>query len=275
MLSWISLGWLGVEGLVAILAAVLAGSVALLGFGIDTAIEALASIIVVWRFSGTRIGSATAETRAQKAVAVSFFLLAPYIAVESIRVLVLEHHAETTWLGISLAAVSLMWCPALGVMKRRLGARLNSPATIGEGCQNLLCAYLAVTVLVGLLANTLFGIWWLDPSVGLLIAVLALKEGWHSWRQAEPADICACCGPPLPPTEAECAQHAQHDHGEREHRDNRHAYRGDGSQYRPVGRRTKHRAPVGQDEHVAEQDRRDDAVEHLRTHEEVDEVAGQ
>lgn len=202
LLSWISLGWLGVEGLVAILAAVLAGSVALLGFGIDTAIEALASIIVVWRFSGARIRSATAETRAQKAVAVSFFLLAPYIAVESMRVLVLEHHAETTWLGISLAAVSLMWCPTLGVMKRRLGARLNSPATIGEGCQNLLCAYLAVAVLVGLLANTLFGIWWLDPAVGLLIAVLALKEGWHTWRRSEPADACSCCGPPLPPTEA-------------------------------------------------------------------------
>jgi divalent metal cation (Fe/Co/Zn/Cd) transporter len=199
LLSWISLGWLGVEGLVAILAAVLAGSVALLGFGIDTAIEALASIIVVWRFSGERLRSATAETRAQKAVAVSFFLLAPYIAAESIRVLVVEHHAETTWLGISLAAISLMWCPTLGVMKRRLGARLNSPATIGEGCQNLLCAYLAVAVLAGLLANTLFGIWWLDPTVGLLIAVLAVKEGRQAWRRTEPADSCACCAPAATP----------------------------------------------------------------------------
>src|SRR4051794_13054417 len=131
LLSWISLGWLGIEGATAIVAAVLAGSVALLGFGIDSAIEALASIIVVWRFSGERTVSTTAEMTARKAVAVSFFLLAPYIATESVRTLLVERHAETTWLGVILAVVSLMWCPALGVMKTRLGAQLNSPATTG------------------------------------------------------------------------------------------------------------------------------------------------
>jgi hypothetical protein len=120
-MSWISLGWLGIEGGIAILAAVLAGWVALLGFGIDTAIEALVSIIVVWRFSGERTLSTTAEASAQKAVAVSFFLLASYIAAESVRTLVVERHAETTWLGVILAAVSLVWCPVLGVMKKRLG----------------------------------------------------------------------------------------------------------------------------------------------------------
>jgi divalent metal cation (Fe/Co/Zn/Cd) transporter len=189
LLSGISLGWLGIEGGVAILAAVLAGSVALLGFGIDTAIEALASIIVVWRFSGDRTLSDNAEARAQTAVAVSFFLLAPYIAAESVRTLVIERHAETTWLGVALAAVSLLWCPTLGVMKKRLGARLNSAATTGEGRQNLLCAYLAVAVLLGLLANNLFGIWWLDPTAGLLIAALALNEGRAAWR----GQTCACC----------------------------------------------------------------------------------
>lgn len=189
LLSWISLGWLGIEGGIAILAAILAGSVALLGFGIDSAIEALASVIVVWRFTGDRTLSATAEARAQKAVAVSFFLLAPYIAVESVRTLLVERHAETTWLGVALAAVSLLWCPALGVMKKRLGARLDSAATTGEGRQNLLCAYLAVAVLLGLLANNLFGIWWLDPTVGLLIAALALNEGRAAWR----GQTCACC----------------------------------------------------------------------------------
>jgi hypothetical protein len=163
LLSGISLGWLGIEGGVAILAAVLAGSVALLGFGIDTAIEALASIIVVWRFSGDRTLSDNAEARAQTAVAVSFFLLAPYIAAESVRTLVIERHAETTWLGVALAAVSLLWCPTLGVMKKRLGARLNSAATIG--------------------------IWWLDPTAGLLIAALALNEGRAAWR----GQTCACC----------------------------------------------------------------------------------
>jgi divalent metal cation (Fe/Co/Zn/Cd) transporter len=189
LLSWISLGWLGIEGAIAIVVAVLAGSVALLGFGIDSAIEALASIIVVWRFSGARTVSTTAETTAQKAVAVSFFLLAPYIAAESVRTVVVERHAETSWLGVTLAVVSLMWCPALGVMKTRLGVRLNSAATTGEGRQNLLCAYLAVAVLVGLLANTLFGIWWLDPAVGLLIAALAVREGRRAWQ----GQTCACC----------------------------------------------------------------------------------
>ena len=85
--------------------------------------------------------------------------------------------------------LSLMWCPLLGAAKQRIGKRLGSLATAGEGRQNLLCAYMAVAVLTGLLANTLFGVWWLDPAVGLLIAGLAVKEGWQSWR-GEP---CACC----------------------------------------------------------------------------------
>jgi divalent metal cation (Fe/Co/Zn/Cd) transporter len=163
--------------------------VALLGFGIDSAIEALASIIVVWRFRSSHTLSDRAETRAQRAVAFSFFLLAPYIAAESVRILLLERHAETTWLGVALAAVSLLWCPGLGLMKKRLGARLNSAAATGEGRQNLLCAYLAVAVLVGLLANNLWCIWWLDPTVGLLIAVLALREGRSAWR----GEACTCC----------------------------------------------------------------------------------
>jgi divalent metal cation (Fe/Co/Zn/Cd) transporter len=189
LLSWISLGWLGIEGSVAILAAVLAGSVALLGFGIDSAIEALASLIVIWRFTGSRTLSPASERTAQRAVAVSFYLLAPYIAAESLRTLILGRHAETSWLGVALAAIALAWCPALGVMKKRLGARLGSAATTGEGRQNLLCAYLAVAVLAGLLANTWFGIWWLDPAVGLLIAALAVREGREAWR----GETCACC----------------------------------------------------------------------------------
>jgi divalent metal cation (Fe/Co/Zn/Cd) transporter len=189
MLSWISLGWLGIEGGVAILAASLAGSVALLGFGIDSAIEALASVIVIWRFTRSRTLSPASERTAQRAVAVSFYLLAPYIAAESLRTLMLDRHAETSWLGVALAATALAWCPGLGVMKNRLGARLGSAATTGEGRQNLLCAYLAVAVLVGLLANAWFGIWWLDPAVGLLIAALAVREGREAWR----GETCSCC----------------------------------------------------------------------------------
>jgi divalent metal cation (Fe/Co/Zn/Cd) transporter len=187
-LCWWSLAWLGVEGGVAVVAGLVAGSVALLGFGIDSAIEGLASVIIIWRFSGTRTLSETSEERAQKSVAVSFFLLAPYIAFESVRALVDGRHAETTWLGIALSAFSLLWMPVLGVMKKRLGAQLGSAATSGEGKQNLLCAYLAAAVLVGLLANTVFGLWWLDPVFGLGIAALAVQEGKEAWE----GEVCAC-----------------------------------------------------------------------------------
>lgn len=189
ILSWISLGWLGIEAGLAVVAALLAGSVALLGFGVDSGIEALASVIVIWRFTGTRTQSSTSEQRAQRVVALSFFVLAPYVAAESLQSLIAGRHAETTWLGIATAVLSLMWCPLLGAAKQRIGRQLGSLATAGEGRQNLLCAYMAVAVLVGLVANTLFGVWWLDPAVGLLIAGLAVKEGRRSWR----GGLCSCC----------------------------------------------------------------------------------
>ena len=103
------------EGTIAITAAVIAGSVALLGFGLDSAIEGLASVIVVWRFTGTRTLSETAEARAQKSVAVTFFLLAPYIAYDAVTTLAGRDHARTSWLGIGLAIASLIVMPALGV----------------------------------------------------------------------------------------------------------------------------------------------------------------
>jgi divalent metal cation (Fe/Co/Zn/Cd) transporter len=188
LLSWLSLAYMAAEGAIAVTAAVLAGSVALLGFGLDSAIEGLASVIIIWRFTGTRTLSETAEARARKAVAVSFFLLAPYIAYDAAAALITRDRAETSWLGIGLAVASLIVMPVLGVAKRRLGARLGSPATAGEGTQNLLCAYLAAAVLAGLLANTVLGWWWLDPVVALGIAVLAVREGIEAWHGEE----CGC-----------------------------------------------------------------------------------
>ncbi len=141
---------MGIEGGVAIVAAVLAGSVALLGFGLDSGIEAMASIIVIWRFTGTRLADATSERRAQQLVAISFFLLAPYIAVEAVRALVAGDRAETSIIGLVLTAGTAVFEPALGVAKRRIGVRLGSSATAGEGSQNLLCAYLVMAVLAGL-----------------------------------------------------------------------------------------------------------------------------
>lgn len=187
LLSWASLAWMTVEGATGLYAGARAGSVALVGWALSSAVEGLASLIVIWRFTGARTLSETSERTAQKAVAVSFWLLAPYVAVESARALLTGHRPEHSLLGIALAASSVLVMPALGRAKHRLGARLGSASTAGEGTQNLLCAATAAAVLVGLAGNTLFGAWWLDPLIGLLVAAVALKEGREAWRGEE------CC----------------------------------------------------------------------------------
>jgi divalent metal cation (Fe/Co/Zn/Cd) transporter len=186
-LSWASLGYMALEGIVAVVAGIVAGSIALIGFGIDSAIEGFASVVIVWRFTGSRTLSEHAERRAQKLVAVQFFLLAPYVGYESVRALVEAHHPEVSIVGIALAASSVVVMPFLGRAKQRIGSRIGSSATASEGKQNLLCAYLAVALLIGLLGNALFGAWWLDPAVGLLITGLAIHEGREAWRGE------ACC----------------------------------------------------------------------------------
>ncbi len=191
-LSWLSLGWMTIEGTVAIIAASIAGSVALVGFGIDSAIEGMASVIIIWRFTGRRRLSEHAEQRAQKLVAIQFFLLAPYVAQDATRSLLAGDHPSTSWIGIGLSISSIVIMPLLGRAKQRIGAGLGSAATTGEGTQNLLCAYLAAGVLTGLLANTLFGLWWLDPVIALGIAVLAVREGREAWE----GDGCACAAIP-------------------------------------------------------------------------------
>jgi divalent metal cation (Fe/Co/Zn/Cd) transporter len=199
-LSWLSLAWMSLEGAVAIVAAILAGSVALLGFGLDSAIEGVASVIIIWRFTGTRRLRPQAEERAQRLVAISFFLLAPYVAYEAIRTLAGAERPTTSWLGIGLAIGSIIAMPLLGRAKQRIGRRLGSPATAGEGTQNLLCAYMAAGVLAGLAANAAVGWWWLDPVVALGIAAIAVQEGRQTWR----GDGC-CAASPLACDDECCA----------------------------------------------------------------------
>jgi divalent metal cation (Fe/Co/Zn/Cd) transporter len=182
LLSWLSLGWMTVEGAVALAAGVMAGSIALVGFGLDSAIEGFASVIIIWRFTGARVLSHSAEQRAQRLVAVQFFLLAPYVGFASVKALLAGQHAEASWVGIGLAVGSVALMPLLAVAKQRLADELGSAATAGEGRQNMLCAYLAGALLVGLLGNAIIGAWWLDPVVGLLIAAVAAREGAQAWR---------------------------------------------------------------------------------------------
>jgi divalent metal cation (Fe/Co/Zn/Cd) transporter len=191
-LSWLSLVWMGAEGGIAITAGVLAGSIALIGFGIDSAIEGVASLVIVWRFTGHRLLSHASEQRAQKLVAIQFFILAPYVAYEAVRHLIGAEHPEVSVLGMVLTATSLVGMPILGVAKQRLAHTLGSSATHGEGAQNLLCAYLAGAVFLGLAGNALFGWWWLDSIAALVIAGVAVKEGLESWRGE------GCCAAPSP-----------------------------------------------------------------------------
>ncbi len=135
-LAWASLAWMTAEGVAGLIAGFAAGSIALVGWALGSAIEALASMIVIWRFTGSRTMSETAERRAQKAVAVSFWLLPPYVALEAFRDLAGHHLALTSALGIIVTASSVVVMPVLGVAKRRLGQRLDSRATAGEGTQS-------------------------------------------------------------------------------------------------------------------------------------------
>jgi divalent metal cation (Fe/Co/Zn/Cd) transporter len=200
-LSWLSLAAMSIEGLVAIAAGVIAGSIALVGFGLDSAVEGFASVIIIWRFTGSRVFSQRAEDRAQKLVAIQFFILAPYVAIESVRALAGGAHPDVSVPGIALAIFSLVTMPMLGVAKQRIADQIGSAATKGEGRQNVLCAYLAGALLVGLTGNAVAGAWWLDPIVGILIAAVAVKEGLEAWR----GDGC-CVSSPLDAYADDCCR---------------------------------------------------------------------
>jgi len=188
-LAWGGNAWHLVEFAIAVGAGVAAGSVALVGFGIDSAIEALAGGVIIWLFSSGRGSSHAAERRAQQLVAASYAILVVYIGVEAIRDLVGSHHPGVSWVGIALAAVTAPTMPLLARAKRRVGRRLGSSATVSEAAQNQICAYLSMALLVGLLANAVAGWWWADPVAALAIAAVAAKEGIDSWR----GESCDCC----------------------------------------------------------------------------------
>ncbi len=176
-LAWGGICYHFLEATIAVAAGLAAGSIALIGFGADSLIESLAGLIVLWLFTGARLGSSTAERRAQQLVAISFFALALYIGVESLRSLIGGHEPDASWIGIGLAAFTAPTMPLLAAWKRRVGRALNSSAAVKEASQTQLCAYLSIALLIGLGANALFGLWWMDPAAALFIAAVAVREG--------------------------------------------------------------------------------------------------
>ena len=187
-LAWLGIAWHGIEAAIAVAAGLAASSIALVGFGADSLIEGFAGLVVVWRFGGRRVSSDASERRAQRLIAASFYLLAAYVAIESLRTLLGADHPQVSWLGIGLAAFTLVTMPLLGSAKARVGEALGSSATKSEGRQNMLCAYLSAALLLGLGGNAASGLWWLDPVVALFIAGVALREGRQAWR----GDACGC-----------------------------------------------------------------------------------
>lgn len=186
-LAWASLLWMSVEGVAGFVAGVQANSISVLTWAASSFVEGLASAIVIWRFTSHRTLSEHSERRAQRWVAGSFFLLAPYFLFEAVQRLIAGTEAEATALAIALTASSLVLMPLLGWAKLRLARRLDSGATAGEGVQNLLCAGQALAALVALLGAGA-GLVFLDPLAALVIAGIALKEGVELWR----GDECDC-----------------------------------------------------------------------------------
>lgn len=164
-----------VEALIAITAGVVAGSVALVGFGLDSVVEVSSGLIILWQFRHRLPESR--ERRALRWMALSFFALAAYVSVESVRALLGGHQPHPSPVGIALAAASLMIMPFLSWAQRRTGTSLGSNAVVADSTQTLLCTYLSAVLLIGLVLNTTPGWAWADPIAGLVIAGVAIREG--------------------------------------------------------------------------------------------------
>lgn len=189
LLAWVSLAWMCVEGGVGLLAGIQAHSLGVVTWAASSFVEALASLIVVWRFTGRRTLSDSSEARAQKWVSASLFILAPFLIVDAIRKLIDGGGTDTTVLAVALTASAIVLMPVLGWAKLRLGKRLDSGATAGEGTQNIICAVQAATALIAIIAAGI-GISFLDPIAALVIAGIAMKEGRDGWRGED-----TCCAP--------------------------------------------------------------------------------
>ena len=217
LLAGVSVAYNGIEAVIAISAGVVAGSVALIGFGLDSVVEVSSGLIILWQFRHRLPESR--ERQALRLMALSFFALAGYVGFESVRALASGSQPEASPVGIGLAAASLVVMPFLSWAQRRTGRALGSNAVVADSTQTLLCTYLSAVLLVGLVLNATLGWSWADPLAGLVIAAVAIREGVEAWRgegccsparpgaAAGTADACgcgdgctdACCVPPAVP----------------------------------------------------------------------------
>ncbi len=181
LLEYFTIGWNVIEAAVAVWAGVLSGSTALIGFGVDSAIESSSGAVLLWRLQDVSRHD-TREAAALKLVGVSFLLLAAWVAYESISSLVGREPPSVSYLGIVIAALSLLVMPLLAHRKRQVALRINSRALESDSRQTALCAYLSAILLGGLVLNALLGWWWADPLAALIMVPIILNEGAEALR---------------------------------------------------------------------------------------------
>ncbi|HZO68436.1 MAG TPA: cation transporter [Kribbellaceae bacterium] len=188
LLAAASVGYNLVEAVIAVTAGLVAGSVALVGFGLDSVVEVSSGLIILWQFRH-RLPE-TRERQALRMLAVSFFALAGYVGFESVRVLATGNDPDSSPVGIGLAIASLIVMPLLSRAQRRTGKALGSRAVVADSTQTLLCSYLSAVLLAGLLLNATLGWGWADPIAALVIAGVAVREGVEAWKGNN------CCADP-------------------------------------------------------------------------------
>ncbi len=191
VLSLLTIAWMTVEASVSVIAAVIAGSVALLGFGLDSGIELASAGAILWLYTGDRPNRERSERRAQRFIAGCFAALALYLLFDGIETLASGSHPEVSWLGAAVSVGAIIVMPLLARAKGQVAVRLGSAATAGDAAQSWLCAIAAAGVLVSIVANSVFGWWWLDPIIGLGIAALAVRGGREAWA----GEVCSDCAP--------------------------------------------------------------------------------
>ena len=180
-LAWFIVGWDTVEGAIAVTAGLLAGSIALVGFGIDSSIEVFAALVVIWQL---RSDGKQRYTTALRLIAVSFFLLAGYVIYKSVSDLINANQPEASPIGIILAAVATAVMIPVAIAQKRTGEALGNQVLVAQSNETWISNYLSISLLFGLGLNALFGWWWADPLVALLISLVAVREGWEAWQAA-------------------------------------------------------------------------------------------
>jgi divalent metal cation (Fe/Co/Zn/Cd) transporter len=181
-LAAFGIAWHAVEAVVMLTAGISASSISLIGFGADVTVETIGGLVVLWRFSRPRALSERAERLAQRLIGASYFLLSTYIVFDSTQMLILQQRPDRSVQGIAIAILALLIMPQLRRAKGRVGDRLQSSALKREGMENMMCAYLSITVLLGLGLNAAFGWWWADPVSAYAVAAIAARGGRRAWN---------------------------------------------------------------------------------------------